>query len=123
MLRRLSTRGVGQMPPLATDRVDADGVALIRQWIEALATPPPPPVEVRLGIEAVGGKLLVRANHPAEHAVRIESTPFPIGRAGWTPVDVPGNEYFVPATDGEQTLELELPATDGLLFRAVLLEP
>jgi hypothetical protein len=35
---RMRARGDGrQMPPLATERVDEDGSALVRAWIEALA--------------------------------------------------------------------------------------
>lgn len=36
LLKRISTRGPGQMPQLATDIIDEAGVALIRQWIESL---------------------------------------------------------------------------------------
>lgn len=123
LLRRLSTRGVGQMPPLATDRVDPSGASLVRRWIESLATPPPTLAEVRLNVEVMGAKLVVRANQPADRAVRIESTRFPIDRPVWTPVEAPGNEFFVPATDRELELELDLPESEGALFRAVVLDP
>jgi mono/diheme cytochrome c family protein len=36
LLRRLATRGRGQMPPLATSVVDEAGVKLLRAWIESL---------------------------------------------------------------------------------------
>lgn len=36
LLKRLATRGRGQMPPLATSVVDEEGVSLLRQWIESL---------------------------------------------------------------------------------------
>jgi mono/diheme cytochrome c family protein len=36
LLRRVATRGRGQMPPLATSLVDEAGVKLIRAWIESL---------------------------------------------------------------------------------------
>jgi hypothetical protein len=36
LLHRLGTRGPGQMPPLATSRVDPEGVELIRAWCRSL---------------------------------------------------------------------------------------
>jgi uncharacterized repeat protein (TIGR03806 family) len=36
LLRRLSVRGHGQMPPLVTNRVDEEAVALVRDWIAQL---------------------------------------------------------------------------------------
>jgi glucose/arabinose dehydrogenase len=39
--QRLSTRGAGQMPPLATRERDSAGEALLRAWIAALAAPAP----------------------------------------------------------------------------------
>ena len=41
LVARMSTRGtMDQMPPLATEDVDTDGVAAVSAWIEGL-TPPP----------------------------------------------------------------------------------
>ena len=37
LLRRMSTRGAGQMPPLATSLVDRAGVRLMHDWIEKLS--------------------------------------------------------------------------------------
>lgn len=39
LLRRLATRGRGQMPPLASSIVDEAGVKLVRKWIESLPSP------------------------------------------------------------------------------------
>ena len=36
LLRRIGTRGMNQMPPLSSSRVDEAGVALIREWIQSL---------------------------------------------------------------------------------------
>lgn len=36
MLHRLGTRGTGQMPPLATSRVDTEGLELMRDWCRSL---------------------------------------------------------------------------------------
>jgi hypothetical protein len=38
LLYRVSTRGTGQMPPLATSRVDEAAVSLLRAWIAGLST-------------------------------------------------------------------------------------
>jgi hypothetical protein len=37
---RITRRGPGQMPQLATSIVDEKAVAMIREWIESLAPPP-----------------------------------------------------------------------------------
>ena len=36
LLHRIGLRGTGQMPPLSTNRVDAAGVELMREWCKAL---------------------------------------------------------------------------------------
>ena len=36
LLERVSKRGTGQMPPLATSKVDEDALRLLRSWIESL---------------------------------------------------------------------------------------
>jgi hypothetical protein len=36
MVRRMSRRGAGQMPPLASELVDERGLALVRRWIDGL---------------------------------------------------------------------------------------
>ncbi|WP_165251492.1 PQQ-dependent sugar dehydrogenase [Paludisphaera soli] len=43
LLSRVASRGPGQMPPLATNQVDDDAVALLRAWIAELPDPGPPP--------------------------------------------------------------------------------
>jgi uncharacterized repeat protein (TIGR03806 family) len=40
LLKRMSTRGNGQMPPLASNVVDEKGVELVRQWILSLEKSP-----------------------------------------------------------------------------------
>lgn len=39
LLTRISTRGAGQMPPLASHVVDSRGVELVTEWIQSLAGP------------------------------------------------------------------------------------
>src|SRR5262249_40297251 len=36
LLYRMGTRGPGQMPPLSTNRVDTEGLALMREWCRSL---------------------------------------------------------------------------------------
>ena len=40
LLARMTCRGPGQMPQLATSVVDEQAVGLLREWIESLAAPP-----------------------------------------------------------------------------------
>jgi hypothetical protein len=40
LLARISRRGKDQMPPVASNEVDSQAVALIRLWIESLARTP-----------------------------------------------------------------------------------
>jgi hypothetical protein len=39
LLHRIGLRGAGQMPPLATNRVDEQGLALIREWVREMKKP------------------------------------------------------------------------------------
>lgn len=41
LLKRISLRGRGQMPPLASHLVDADGVRLLTDWVRSLKSPGP----------------------------------------------------------------------------------
>jgi mono/diheme cytochrome c family protein len=40
LLKRIATRGPNQMPQLSTNRVDEQGVALMREWIQSLKKSP-----------------------------------------------------------------------------------
>jgi hypothetical protein len=42
LLQRISTRGQGQMPPLATSLVDHEAVELLREWIAKKKWPEKP---------------------------------------------------------------------------------
>lgn len=42
LFQRVSRRGQGQMPPVASSVVDQDAVKLLREWIETLQPPAPP---------------------------------------------------------------------------------
>lgn len=39
LIHRIGTRGPGQMPPLASTRVDVEGLALMRAWVKSLKKP------------------------------------------------------------------------------------
>jgi hypothetical protein len=36
LLHRISLRGAGQMPPLASNRVDEQGLELMREWVRTM---------------------------------------------------------------------------------------
>ena len=36
LLERMTRRGAGQMPPLASGEVDKEAVAMMREWIRAM---------------------------------------------------------------------------------------
>jgi len=36
LLHRIGLRGAGQMPPLSTNRVDDEGLKLMREWVKAM---------------------------------------------------------------------------------------
>lgn len=48
LLQRMSRRGPGQMPPLATNERDLAGEALLLQWVNSLATTNPPRSPARI---------------------------------------------------------------------------
>jgi hypothetical protein len=36
LLKRVGTRGTGQMPPLSSHRVDERGLELLREWVKSM---------------------------------------------------------------------------------------
>ncbi|MBN9692649.1 MAG: PQQ-dependent sugar dehydrogenase [Verrucomicrobia bacterium] len=94
--QRMKLRGSGQMPPLATELVDPQGVELVRQWIEQLAQTPPD-VAPSVVAETAGEKLRLRVVQPANQAVTLESASNLTG-SEWRPVEVPGLAPVFPST-------------------------
>lgn len=113
LLARISARGPGQMPPLASVAVDPAGVAIIRQWIDELGDPSPVTQEF-LSASREGDLLRLEVRQPANRRLQLQSSPALDG-ATWEWVDVPGNEPFYPARLRE--FSIELPANDGGYFR------
>lgn len=101
--QRMSQRGPGQMPPLASTIVDPEGVELLRQWIEQLGQPlPADPPTLSLETDEAGFRLLVR--QPVNQALTLEaSSDLLSGR--WEPVDLPGTEPIYLTEPREVVLE------------------
>lgn len=120
LLLRISGRGDGQMPPLATTVPDLDGAILISRWIDELAIPVPPP-GVRLRGEIPGERLRLHFTQPANHAVRIEASDSLI-RPDWLPVNAPGTEPTYPARPRDVVVEVPVER-EARHFRAQLAPP
>lgn len=65
VLARLATLEPTKMPPLAHERLDPEGLALLREWIASLPGPPVvPPPTIRPGGGDFRGSVRVRIEHP-----------------------------------------------------------
>ncbi|MBL9175514.1 MAG: PQQ-dependent sugar dehydrogenase [Verrucomicrobiales bacterium] len=107
LLRRLSTRGTSQMPPLASNLADPRGAALLQSWILSTADRPvETPIRFAGSLETDSARL--HLTQPANRALQLERCP-DLARDGWSPVYVPGTERTFPATD--RTVDLQVPAS------------
>ena len=120
LLLRISGRGDGQMPPLATTVPDLDGAILISRWIDELAIPVTTPA-VRLRGEIPGGRLRLHLTQPANHAVHLEASESLI-RPDWRPVNAPGTEPTYPARPRDLVVEVPVEH-EGNYFRAQVVPP
>ncbi len=119
LLQRSSTRGAGQMPPLASTVADAKGAALLAEWIESLggALPPEPEVHVRAVTDTNGFRLLL--TQPANRVLHLEMKT-ELTNEFWTPMDVPATGRIFPATARE--VEIPLPESAVPVFYRVRTE-
>lgn len=123
LFTRINTRGLQQMPPLATSIVDEEGVEVIRQWIQLLSIPTPN-TQVDLQIATVLEGLRIEAIQPAERAIQLQVTGTPTDPASWTTADLSGNEFYAPIASRVIRWTLPVGTTDGVRFyRALVIEP
>lgn len=99
LLSRISMRGPGQMPPLASSVLDTEGIELLSRWItNDLAggwTNAIEPLSVHLG--TTNGNAAVQFIHPANRAYRVETATNLTSPIQWRFLDVPENRPTYPA--------------------------
>ncbi|MBX3732187.1 MAG: PQQ-dependent sugar dehydrogenase [Verrucomicrobiae bacterium] len=120
LLRRLSTRGPGQMPPLASSVADGAGAQLIRDWILSLATPSPEEPAIVRPHRPEGG-YRIRIAQPANRRLRMEWTSR-LNSPAWEAMDLPGTEWVFPATARDLEVPIEGAVGTGYL-RVLTLAP
>jgi len=120
LLRRLSTRGPGQMPPLASAIHDVAGAGLIRAWILSLAPATPEIPALVRPLPSAEGRLL-RIAQPPNRRLRIEHAAA-LDSGVWDILDVPGAEWEFPATARDVDIPVG-PATDSGYYRVITLAP
>ena len=120
LLRRISTRGTSQMPPLASNVSDPRGAALLNSWILSTADrPTEPSVSFTGSFGAEGARL--HLTQPANRALQLERCT-DLSQGGWTPVYIPGTERAFPAT--ERPVDLTVPPSLlPAFFRLKTVEP
>ena len=118
--QRLQSRGPGQMPPLATVVADPDGVAVVRRWIQSLATPTLT-IAPRLFARPTGEGLRLEILQPADRVIWIE-TADTLDSDTWEVRDVPGLEEASFPLD-PQGIEVDLAPGESRFFRVRAEEP
>lgn len=112
MYQRLSMRGPGQMPPLASSVPDPVGESLLRQWIETMTSRPSDEV-AELDAKVAGDGLDLHVLQPANRAVRLEKTTS-LTHPEWSPVIVPGLEPFFP--ERPRDISIKVPVGEASVF-------
>ncbi len=110
--RRLSFRGAGMMPPLASDVVDSSALELLSRWIAALEDEAPPETPSMTGI-ATDGTLRLQVRQPANQSLTLESSATST-ELNWLPAVIPGLVPSFPATGIDRILEIPAPPESRL---------
>jgi glucose/arabinose dehydrogenase/mono/diheme cytochrome c family protein len=107
MLTRISMRGPGQMPPLATSVLDIDDIALLSAWITNDMAGGWTNTIAPLTISAVAtnGGAAVQFTQPANRAYRVESATNLTSPIAWQFLNVPTNRPTYPATSNAVTVD------------------
>jgi len=113
LLTRISTRGPGQMPPLASSVLDAGAINLLREWItNDLAAGWSNGIgALSIAARATNGAAAVEFTQPPNRASRVESATSLAPPISWQFVDVPENRPSYPAVSNAVTV-ID-PATNG----------
>ena len=120
LFQRLSVRGPGQMPPLASTVADPVGQALLRDWLDALGESQVTSA-AQLQVESGGATLRLRAKQPANQSIRLEMATNLL-QSNWLELDLPGTEVFFPAQPREVRLEPRVSSAPAF-FRLTTTQP
>jgi len=125
LLTRISTRGAGQMPPLASTVLDTNAINLLAAWISSDATNfnPTPQWQVNASLERNGSNAQIHFLQPANAAAAVEHTATLGGSNVWRFLDVPGNRPVYPAAPAPVTINDPLSNAPQKFFRVKFSAP
>lgn len=119
LLTRISRRGPGQMPPLASTVLDTQAIQLVTMWITndlasgwTNGTSP-----LRLGVSTVKGAATLEFMQPANRAAWVETTAELGPEAAWQFLDEPANRPTYPVTNSPVTISEAHTNTAQRFFR------
>jgi hypothetical protein len=100
LLSRISVRGPGQMPPLASSVLDTQDIALVSRWITTdLASGWTNTIDpLNINLAATNGNAAVQFVHPANRAFRVETATNLATPIQWRFLDVPENRPAYPGS-------------------------
>jgi glucose/arabinose dehydrogenase len=103
LLTRMSIRGAGQMPPLATSLLDNDAIALFRAWItnDIAGGWTNTIAPLLLSVRATNSSAAVGFTQPANRAYRVEAATNLTSPITWQFLNVPENKPTYPASNNE----------------------
>lgn len=106
LLTRISTRGVMQMPPLATSLLDSQAIQLVSAWItNDLATGWTNAIApLSLSARTTNSATALEFIHPANRAFRVETATNLVAPVAWQFLDAPENQPTYPASNTPITI-------------------
>jgi glucose/arabinose dehydrogenase/mono/diheme cytochrome c family protein len=125
LLARISKRGPGQMPPLASNLVDTNAVDLLVAWITSDATnfTTNPQWQVAASLQLNGTNAQIDFVQPANAAAAVEQAGDLFGTNVWRFLDVPENRPSYPAAPASITINDPLSNAPQKYFRLKLTAP
>ncbi|HWN97325.1 MAG TPA: PQQ-dependent sugar dehydrogenase [Methylomirabilota bacterium] len=106
LLSRISRRGPGQMPPLATSEIDTQAVQLVSAWItnDLAAGWTNTSAPLIVGAAAINGGVAVQFVHPANRAYQVETATSLSAPIVWQFLNVPANRPVYPSVSYSATV-------------------
>ncbi len=125
LLTRISKRGPGQMPPLASNLIDTNAVNLLTAWITSEATnfTPNPQWQVTASLQLNGTNAQINFVQPPNAAAAVEHTSDLFGTNTWRFLDVPENRPNYPSAPTSITINDPLSNAPQKYFRLKLTSP